>query len=439
LLYSKYWLPLQQDIESRDLETVFWIESLWRNPEVRLQDTYTFQKNLISNLSSEELSGYLENTKIIGDSLKELIHKETRSKSPFSKTLEILRRLDIPGAQVLIVRLLYLRKLNVIEIDETQRALNIVLGYLIRRAIAAVPVNTVGGISNAAAFNLRENAAESLHKYLSTGKKKYVTNEEINRIFLEEPVYKRRKMRLILELLLQEQQNTEEVNWEPMTIEHVLPQNPSEDGWEEFRESCADEDAEFAFESLVDTLGNLTLTVYNSALSNSAFKTKKTSWLANTGVTSSQLIAKSEVWGPAEIRARSKLLATKAIEIWPGPDESLLEKEPKAIGERIDEVVRSIPAGSWTSYGDIAEVVGTASMVVGNRIAGEPTIGAWRVLRANGKVSRHFRWNEDSEYRDMSPLKVLELEGLEFTIEGLASPESRLDAEALRDRLGEDS
>jgi alkylated DNA nucleotide flippase Atl1 len=327
----------------------------------------------------------------------------------------------------------------VLAIDETQRALNIVLGYLIRRAIAAVPVNTVGGISNAAAFNLRENAADSLHKYLSTGKKKYVTNEEIKRIFLEEPVYKRRKMRIILELLLQEQQNAEEVNWEPMTIEHVLPQNPSEDGWEEFRESCPDEDAEFAFESLVDTMGNLTLTVYNSALSNSPFKTKRASWLANTGVTSSQLIAKSEVWGPAEIRARSNLLATKAIEIWPGPDESLLEKEPKAIGERIDEVVRSIPAGSWTSYGDIAEVVGTASMVVGNRIAGEPTIGAWRVLRANGKVSRHFRWNEDSEYKDMSPLKVLELEGLEFTSEGLASPESRLDAEALRDRLGEDS
>ena len=439
LLYSKYWLPLQKDIESRDLETVFWIESLWRSPEVRLQDTYTFQKSLISNLTGEELANYLENTKLIGDSLKELIHRETREKSPFSQTLETLRRLDIPGAQVLIVRLLYLRKLNVIQDDETQRALNIVLGYLIRRAIAAVPVNTVGGISNAAAFNLRENAAESLHKYLSTGKKKYVTNEEIKRIFLEEPVYKRRKMRLILELLLQAQQNAEEVNWDPMTIEHVLPQSPSEDGWEEFRESCSGEDAENAFESLVDTIGNLTLTVYNSALSNSSFKTKRGSWLTDTGVTSTQLIAKKEAWGPTEIRERSYLLATKAMEMWPGPDESLLEKEPKAIGERIDEVVRSIPAGSWTSYGDIAEVVGTASMVVGNRISGEPTLGAWRVMRSNGRVSRHFRWNEDSEYKDMSPVEVLEREGLEFTKDGLASPESRLDADALRDRLGEDS
>ena len=437
-LYSKYWLPLQDNLESKNLETVFWIESLWRNPEVRLQDTYTFQKSLIAGLTEEELSKYLENVKVIGDSLKELIHEESRSKSAFSATLDTLKRLDIPGAQVLIVRILYLHKIQIIDTKEAQRALDIVMGYLIRRAIAAVPVNTVGGISNAAAFNLGENAASALHEYLSSGKKKYITDEEISRVFLEEPVYKRRKMRLILELVLRSQQNAEEVNWEPMTIEHVLPQNPSDDGWDEFREHCADEDPEFAFESLVDTIGNLTLTVYNSTLSNSTFKVKRSSWLSATGVTSSQLICKNKNWGPSEIRERSRLLADYAIKLWPGPDESLLEKEPKAIGERIDEIVRSIPAGNWTSYRDIAEVVGTASMVVGNRVANSSTEGAWRVLRSSGKVSRHFSWNDSSPHKDLSPVEVLQDEGLVFTKEGLASPDFRIDADALRDRIGED-
>ncbi len=438
-LYSKFWLPLQKDLDSKDLEIVFWIESLWRNPEVRLQDTYTFQKSLISNLSEEELAKYLENTKVIGDCLKELTNEHSRAKSEFQRTLETLKRLDIPGAQVLIVRILYLYKLNQIDRDEAHRSLNIVLGYLIRRAIAAVPVNTVGGISNSAAFNLGPNAADTLKGYLSTGKKKYITDDEIKRIFLDEPVYKRRKMRLVLELLLQAQQNAEEVHWAPMTIEHVLPQNPSEEGWEEFRECCDDEDPELTFDSIVDTIGNLTLTVYNSTLSNSTFKVKSNSWLSETGVTSSQQIAKKVQWGPSEIRERSELLADIAIKLWPGPDEALLDKEPIALGARIDEIVGSIPAGSWTSYGDIAEVVGTASLVVGKRVASETISGAWRVLRSNGKVSRHFRWADNSPYKDMNPVELLENEGVVFTREGLASPEFRLDADALRDRLGEDS
>lgn len=437
-LYAKYWLPLQDNLDSKSLETVFWIESLWRNPEVRLQDTYTFQKSHISSLSEEELAKYLENVKLIGDSLKELIHEASRENSPFTSILETLKRLDIPGATVLIVRVLYLHKTHVIGTEDAQQALSVILGYLIRRAIAAVPVNTVGGISNAAAFNLGNNAAKSLHEYLSSGKKKYITDDEISRVFLEEPVYKRRKMRLILELLLKSQQNTEDVNWEPMTIEHVLPQNPSEDSWEEFRMLCGNDDVESEFESLVDTIGNLTLTVYNTPLSNSSFKIKRSSWLSATGVTSSQLISQNKNWGPSEIRDRSKLLAEKAIELWPGPDESLLEKEPKAVGERIDEIVRSIPPGNWTSYGDIAEVVGTASMVVGNRVASESTVGAWRVLRSSGKVSRHFKWSDASPNKDLSPIEVLQNEGLVFTKEGLASPDFRLDADALRDRIGED-
>ena len=440
-VYSKVWLPLQKDLDSKGLESVFWIDSLWKKQEVRLQDTYSFQKELIQNYSSEELTQYLSNIKIIGDCVKELVNEKSRNESCFKVVLESLNRLDVPGAHVLIVKILYLFKTKKIVESDCAKALQITLSYLIRRAIAGVPVNSVGRTAIAAAYVLDENASETLHQHLSTGRKNYISDTEIMNIFLEEPLYAKRKqktLKTILELIVQDIQNTEEVNWVPMTIEHVLPQNPTEAGMAEFVKLCVDEDPEIEFESLVDTIGNLTLTVYNSELSNSPFSKKRISWLSQTGVTSSQQIAKNDNWGPKEIRHRSKSLAEVAIKIWPGPDESLFGPEVKAVGARIDEVITIIPPGRWTTYGAIADVVGTASMVVGNRCANEGVDGAWRVLKARGRVSKQFRWGLDSPFKNLSPREVLENEGVSFLADGLASPEQYLDSEDIRDRLGED-
>jgi alkylated DNA nucleotide flippase Atl1 len=437
-IHGKYWLPMQKGLSSHDLETVFWIDSLWRDPEVRRQDTYAEQKELISALSSKELETYLERIKVIADCLKLLIDPEMRKDSEFRSGLSTIAALDLPGAQVLVVRILFLAKTKSIEFHDAIEALHIVESYLIRRVVASVPVNSLGRTAYVGAFGLHRDAAKYLHTYLSTGQKKYITDSEIRRIMLEEPMYGRRKFRLLLELLLQKQQGKEILDMSKMQIEHVLPQKPTDAGWDEFANLCDSDDVESIFDSVVNTIGNLTLTEYNPSLSNSSFSVKKDSWLGKTGVTSTQLITENENWGPEEIRSRSRLLSELAISTWVGPDESLLEKEPKAVSAKIDEIVQLIPKGKWTSYGDIAEAIGTASMVVGNRVAGEDIPGAWRVLKGSGRISKHFKWNENSEYKGQSPVQVLTSEGVEFIEGNIASPEQRLSADDLRDLTGEE-
>jgi len=438
-MHNKIWLPMQKDMESGDLENLFWIESLWRNPEVRKRDTYAFQKSLISTMSHDDLISYLENVNHIAEAIK-IVNNPTRLDSSDLKlaTLEKLNRLNIPGALVLTVRIVYLEQVGAITAEDAAKALSTVLSYLVRRAIANVPVNSVGGISAACATNLDEDAHKTVHEYLSTGKKKFITNAEIRRVFTQDSIYRRRHLFTILEWLLQEQQIKENVIWNEMTIEHVLPQNPTDEGKAEFASLITEGDPEAVYESIVDTIGNLTLTVYNSKLSNDPFAKKRSSWLSVTGVISTLEIAKSQAWGPSEISDRANLLADIAERIWEGPDESLLDLEIATVGERIDEIVGVIPPGRWASYGDVAEVAGTASMVVGNRVSTEGLSGAWRVLKANGKVSKKFKWGHESQFAGKTAIEVLESEGIPFDEDGFASPEHRLSTEALRERLGEE-
>jgi alkylated DNA nucleotide flippase Atl1 len=236
--------------------------------------------------------------------------------------------------------------------------------------------------------------------------------------------------------LLEDQQGKDQVDFSSMSIEHVLPQKPSEAVWKEFSPLVSDGSDEVElYDELVHNLGNLTLTNYNGELSNKPFSQKREAWLKTTAVIGTQLIASERVWGPCEIRSRGEQLAKRAIEIWPGPDESLLGNESLGSGDLVDEVTSVIPPGRWTSYGDIAIVLGSSGQAVGQRVM-KHSPNAWRVLRANGQVAPGFTWPSGSPFEGREPKSVLEEEGVEFDSRGFASKKHRMGPNDLRLRLG---
>lgn len=92
--------------------------------------------------------------------------------------------------------------------------------------------------------------------------------------------------------------------------------------------------------------------------------------------------------------------------------------------------VEAIPTARWTSYGEIAKLVGTAPQAVGNwAMSPKGPPNAYRVLNAAGEVSPGFKWNDPNDERD--PRAVLESEGIQFDADGRASPEQRLSADEL--------
>lgn len=441
-VYENLWLPIQEGLESEDIESIFWFDALWRDPSVRRYDTYEQQKARISKLNSEEIVDYLRDVLDIAKSLRQFRQPESVADLPLFEPLSHIADLKVAGAQVLVIRILFLWNRGVITTNEdAAEALHVVESYLIRRAIASIPVNDIGNICAICAHDLDGDVPAEVHKRLSTGRRKYLTDERVRSEFLSNPMYRRGRsahLKLLIEWLIRDADGKETIDYSPMTIEHVIPQSLTGDARREFAALIGpSEDVDQVHEALAHTIGNLTLTVYNSELSNKPFSVKRTQHLATTGVGENRNIAEFPVWGPDEIRKRSELLAEKAISMWVGPDETLAQIEPLSFGEQVDELISLVPSGRWTTYGDIAEVIGTASQAIGNRISNHPADGAWRVLLSNGVVSSGFKWPADSPHTSLTALDVLILEGIEFDENGVASPSQRMTAADLRDRIGE--
>lgn len=122
------------------------------------------------------------------------------------------------------------------------------------------------------------------------------------------------------------------------TIEHIMPQNAL--AHEEWRKMVGDVSEE-EFEQLVHNLGNLTLTAYNSELSDGTFQEKKDRAVGGYDVeyiTISNDLRNAIEWTPASIAARADQLVSRAVELWamPSIDEAVRKQyQPeRKVGKR---------------------------------------------------------------------------------------------------------
>jgi alkylated DNA nucleotide flippase Atl1 len=145
-------------------------------------------------------------------------------------------------------------------------------------------------------------------------------------------------------------------------------------------------------------------------------------------------IAAEDRWGPSEIRRRAEKLADRAIALWPAP---LPHEQTQPVSQQKWKLLRQalavVSAGSWTTYGDLAELIGSHPVPVGSHLANNPVPNAWRVLSADGSVSPQFHWLEAG--RDDDPLELLRSEGVKVDEAGHADPAARVTAAELANEL----
>ncbi|MEU4768870.1 MGMT family protein [Actinosynnema sp. NPDC023794] len=92
----------------------------------------------------------------------------------------------------------------------------------------------------------------------------------------------------------------------------------------------------------------------------------------------------------------------------------------------MNQILACIPPGRWTSYSDVAEVIGSHQVTVGARLGSVEIPNAHRVLRFSGEISPDFHWADPNRTDD--PRDVLRAEGVRFDGKGRASAEQRLTA-----------
>ncbi|TCD03210.1 DUF262 and DUF1524 domain-containing protein [Pedobacter psychroterrae] len=212
--------------------------------------------------------------------------------------------------------------------------LDVVIRYVFRRAICGIPTNSLNKTFATLYRSVKKEAyLESLKAtfLLMDGYRKFPTDEEFAGELIVKDIYGFRNRNYLLESL-ENWKRKELVNAENYTIEHILPQNPNVSS--EWKLELG-EQWEQVKNRYLHTLGNLTLTGYNSELSDRPFADKKT---IPGGFNTSPLflnasVREAEVWNEQSILSRVSVLAQRACEVWKSPilssDVLLAYREPE--------------------------------------------------------------------------------------------------------------
>lgn len=103
---------------------------------------------------------------------------------------------------------------------------------------------------------------------------------------------------------------------------------------------------------------------------------------------------------------------------------------------RLHALLEALPSGQWTSYGDLANAVGTAPQPLGNHITScTQCVNAHRVLTTDGRVADAFRWADPEDRRD--PAQLLRGEGVPFARDRAAGTR-RLSSDGLAALVSQD-
>lgn len=433
-VYESLWFPLQQQLDSGELEQLFWLDLVHRSPEVKQTDTYTGQQARLNGLHTEaEIEAEVRRFCRLGALLRIILHPQHEKDPEVRRRLERLNAWDTTTVYPLLLHLLDRREQGTATSAQVASAMLYVESFFIRRLLIGRSTTSISRILLRVVPELHSDLPvdEAVRTYLSTGRKYYATDTSVREAVRLMPFYlngRATQRKLVLQWLEESYGSKEPVAPESLTIEHVMPQSPTTEWRQILGEDLKGEES-FAevHESLVHTLGNLTLTGYNAELSNSSFLVKRTQ-LGKSGIQLSQDIAAQKRWGRPEIYARAEALAERIITNWPGPTEEV-GNQSEVPWHVMNKALAALPAGSWTAYGDLAALIGIQPVSVAARLASHPAPNAHRVLQAEGTLSPNFKWLDPSRTDD--PHDVLRAEGVELDKYVRASQSQRIGVDEL--------
>ena len=194
--------------------------------------------------------------------------------------------------------------------------LSTIENFIIRRFICNTPTNQLNKIFPPLYSQVQDRTAgsfvEGLRKILQT--KDYPKDAEFKARLSDARLYgstdRVAKAKLILETIEETYNHKEVVDFQKLTVEHIMPQTLTET-WK----NHLGKDWEQTYELHLHAIGNLTLTGYNSELSNAPFEKKKI-LLKESHLEINKYFEDKVTWSREEIDWRSDTLADVVLQVW---------------------------------------------------------------------------------------------------------------------------
>lgn len=209
---------------------------------------------------------------------------------------------------------------DVLTAGEFVAATRLVESYVFRRAICEIPTNSLNRT-----FATFRKAIDSAH-YLESVRahfrslasyRRFPNDDEFRQAIQIHDLYNMPRRSYWLRRL-ENGDSKETANVNQYTIEHIMPQNPNPSSeWQH----ALGPDWKRVQATWLHTLGNLTLTGYNSQYSDLSFPEKRDMkhGFAQSPLRLNQGLGQIAQWNEQTIQTRAAKLADMAIEVWPAP------------------------------------------------------------------------------------------------------------------------
>jgi uncharacterized protein with ParB-like and HNH nuclease domain len=297
---------------------------------------YAEFKNLYSNKKDEAYNQELENIKSLSVHYKKFVNPSVVQDASIKKELEFLNRLEINVAFPFLLQVFEDAENGLLSKEDLIKILKLIQSYTWRRFIVGLPTNALNKIfmtlyAEVDTEEYYESIARALVK--KRGSAKFPSNEDLKTALKEKDLYNTQsKNRNYLFELLENYNNKEYVNTnnELITIEHIFPRNPNDDWNKDLPQS-----EYYAFkEKHLNTIGNLTLSGNNGALSNKSFLDKKSMNIDSNeqGYQFSRLwlntyLKSIDTWNISKYEERFNIIYDRFLKIWEYPDVAITEGE----------------------------------------------------------------------------------------------------------------
>ena len=351
-LYRNYWYQIERLSKEKLDDFIFNFLLISSGQKVKMGDIYKDFKIFAKGKDSEDLLSEMKH-------YAELFAKLRNHDLGDGIANRIKERIDRLGQTVadpffMSYLVLYLEKQ--FPAEELRKMLTLIESYMFRRIICGEPSNALRNMFASLHRRVLKLQANTEYSYssvltylLENMQTVFPDNAKFSGNFGEKDIYHlRSNIRSYILDRLERKDNAETINVfdrlegvnlpdneKPFSVEHIMPQTLSE-AW--ITELGGDPITAAAIhKKWIHTIANLTVTAYNSELSNAAFSKKKEMVFNVGGIQLNDFIRSQSSWGEEQLKNRQEILVKEALEIWAYPQTDYVPSLPLAQQVTLDD------------------------------------------------------------------------------------------------------
>lgn len=326
-IYKHQWLPLQKHLKNNmkeeeyaeELTKAFWFYLRKEGKKVGQKEVYQAIKKHIDT-SNNNVEYELKELVRFTNYYQRMNFENVETEPSLCNRFKRLVRLKFNTCHIFLLNIYHEYDNKRLSLEDFEKILLYLESYFVRRLFAGISTQTLGSIFNNLYKEVihieNKNLVEALYTVLDNhkGNKIWPKDDEFRQGIITKNVYSsndRDRVKFVLESLEESLNSKEKVNTKSLEIEHVMPQSLSRE-WQ----GLLGHNSDNIHKQWVHTLGNLTLTGYNSGMSNKVFNEKKTIY-SKSNISLNKYFSNVEHWNETEIKIRAEKLADIAIRVWP--------------------------------------------------------------------------------------------------------------------------